>query len=319
MKNKEIFNNGRAVAALRPKFEFGYFARLNKNEHIEDYIDGIASGAYDHEKVLVIKKVTLSNEDYESFTHDFMSNHDFIAGLGGHNSTYEPDREIENFYEMTEEEQELYRLEMYRECVKVFNADGEFVFIDPQGYDYARYVGLPSIDTEAIKTAREKRIAVEKAEELAKIEKEKEFETLQEARALLKPVGPFKTSAANCAWMIKKELKKEFPAVKFEVTSDNFSMGDSVDIRYKDGPPEEAVEAFTNKYQEGHYNSMEEYYDYSSDRPDLYQAKYVHCQREKSEETIARLMSKLGITGDPYDMTPDEWTKVNEEYCQIAF
>jgi hypothetical protein len=45
-----------------------------------------------------------------------------------------------------------------------------------------------------------------------------------------------KTSSALCASVIKKELKKVFPNTTFSVKSDNFSMGDAVNIYYTDGP-----------------------------------------------------------------------------------
>ena len=65
------------------------------------------------------------------------------------------------------------------------------------------------------------------------------------------------TGAALTAKVIKKRLKALYPSVKFSVTSDVFSMGDSVDIRWTDGPFRETIEAITKPYQNGEFNSME--------------------------------------------------------------
>jgi len=49
------------------------------------------------------------------------------------------------------------------------------------------------------------------------------------------------TGAALTAKVIKTRLKALYPSVKFSVRSDVFSMGDSVDIRWTDGPLRETI------------------------------------------------------------------------------
>ena len=49
------------------------------------------------------------------------------------------------------------------------------------------------------------------------------------------------SGAVLTANLIKKRLTALYPRVKFSVTSDTFSMGDSVDIRWTDGPTSEAM------------------------------------------------------------------------------
>jgi len=119
------------------------------------------------------------------------------------------------------------------------------------------------------------------------------------------------SEAAQAAKLIRAELKNAFPNIKFSVRSDYFSGGSSVDIRWTDGPKTDEVEAITRKYQYGHFNGMEDIYEYSNSRDDLPQAKYVQTAREISEETKARIqadiMKKYGM---------DEWT---DESCQKIF
>lgn len=93
-------------------------------------------------------------------------------------------------------------------------------------------------------------------------------------------------SAAHGAKNIRHELKRAFPGIKFSVRSETFSGGDSIDISWDLGPTSKEVEAITGKYQEGHFNGMEDIYE--SDRnniwPDLFGgAKYVHTRRSEGQ------------------------------------
>lgn len=93
------------------------------------------------------------------------------------------------------------------------------------------------------------------------------------------------STAANAAKAIREELKSNFAGVKFSVTSDNFAGGDSVNISWTDGATVRQVEEFTSKYQYGHFNGMEDIYEYTNDRSDIPQAKYVSESRSMSDET----------------------------------
>jgi hypothetical protein len=93
-----------------------------------------------------------------------------------------------------------------------------------------------------------------------------------------------KTESAKAAAAIKAELKKAFPAIKFSVKSHNYSGGDSVRISYNDAVPVEQIEAITDKYQYGNFNGMEDIYEYSNNRNDIPQSKYIFVDRTISEE-----------------------------------
>lgn len=92
------------------------------------------------------------------------------------------------------------------------------------------------------------------------------------------------SEAAKCAKAIREELKKHFPSHKFCVISNNFSMGDSVEVSWIDGPSKKAVAEITDKYQYGHFNGMEDMYEYSNSRNDIPQSKFVICTHRYSEE-----------------------------------
>lgn len=98
------------------------------------------------------------------------------------------------------------------------------------------------------------------------------------------PAGGY-SSAKLAAKNIRTELKAAFPGVKFSVTSDTFSGGDSVDIGWELGPTTKQVEAITGKYQEGSFNGMEDIYETDRENiwPDIFGgAKYVSENRSEA-------------------------------------
>lgn len=94
-----------------------------------------------------------------------------------------------------------------------------------------------------------------------------------------------KSKHASCSQAIKTELKNIFPDVKFSVTSDSFSMGDSVRISWVDGPTVDQVTEVTGKYQYGHFDGMQDMYEYTNRRDDIPQTKYVMESRKMSDAT----------------------------------
>ena len=100
---------------------------------------------------------------------------------------------------------------------------------------------------------------------------------------------------ATAAKNIRAELKRAFPGVKFKVTSDSFSMGNSISIRWTDGPTVAQVEAISDKYQSGNFNGMEDIYEY---QPSIFrelfgQSKYISCRQEYSDAFIELVIARL--------------------------
>jgi hypothetical protein len=87
---------------------------------------------------------------------------------------------------------------------------------------------------------------------------------------------------AHAAKLIRADLKKAFPNIKFRVVSDSFSMGTSIDVYYVDGPKSREVEAVIKKYQYGEFNGYTDGYEYSNSRDDIPQVKFVCANRESS-------------------------------------
>lgn len=98
---------------------------------------------------------------------------------------------------------------------------------------------------------------------------------------------------------IRRELKAAFPGIKFSVTSESYSMGDSIRVRWTDGPTGEAVESIVNKYQAGNFDGMTDSYTYSSSEfnKNHGEAKYVFANRDVSPAVINRILEKLRADG----------------------
>lgn len=93
---------------------------------------------------------------------------------------------------------------------------------------------------------------------------------------------------------LRTQLRKAFPGHKFSVTTDRFSGGDSIRIRWTDGPAVSRVEAIACRYKAGSFNGNEDIYEYSR-KPwteAFGEAKYVSCSRDYSPELAAWILAE---------------------------
>jgi len=123
------------------------------------------------------------------------------------------------------------------------------------------------------------------------------------------------TRVAKAAQAIRVELKAKFPGIKFSVTSQNYSMGDSVHIRWIDGPRSKDVDAIVMKFQYGHFDGMQDLYENTNVIEGLPQAKYVFTNPEISEERIAKARAKFV---ERWGIDPDDHAAVREKFGDYA-
>lgn len=132
---------------------------------------------------------------------------------------------------------------------------------------------------------------------------------------------------------IRLELKAAYPATKFSVTTKRFSMGNSIDVRWTDGPTVEQVNKIARKYQYGEFDGMTDCYNYS--RSDFNEqhggAKYVQVTREYSDAlvmlAIDEVQAKYGQSpvvtlaayrsGSLYMTSPDGWKDYQHSYQSL--
>jgi len=155
---------------------------------------------------------------------------------------------------------------------------------------------------DAIRTAGENKARIDAERAAAAIIKA-EQQAAQRAQWAIE-FAFLQTTASGCrshvlgAKNIRAELKRAFPGIKFSVTSDSYTGGNSIDVHWQAGPTKEAVEKITGKYQEGHFDGMEDIYrDSGNQWPDIYGgAKYVMEQRSFPNElhdAIGRSLCEL--------------------------
>jgi hypothetical protein len=119
------------------------FPHLNKRDWMEDYYSQIPTGNYATEEVKVIKQVTLTDQGYKNFCHSLLTTQDWLAGLGGHYSIAQLP-EVQSFDDFTLEQQTQWQENSYAEVIAVMSdcTDDPVLYINPEGYSYARYVGV---------------------------------------------------------------------------------------------------------------------------------------------------------------------------------
>ncbi len=103
---------------------------------------------------------------------------------------------------------------------------------------------------------------------------------------------------------IRIELKRAFPKVKFSVTSRTFSMGNSIDVEWTDGPTSKQVDAIIDKYSAGDFDGMTDSYNYRNNAwTDAFgDAKYVHGRRHYSDTLIGDAIKALVIEYGEFNM-----------------
>lgn len=118
---------------------------------------------------------------------------------------------------------------------------------------------------------------------------------------------------AATAQAIRNELKKLFPSTKFTVRSNSFAGGDSVSIKWENGPTDDNVERVVGKYQYGHFDGMQDLYEHSNRRKDIPQVKFVQTRRDISEDTMEKVFKELQKTHAHFDLV----TTIDESSIEL--
>jgi len=147
----DCFETVQAIA-VEPYFVHAALANCNKNSHLSEYSQQVSDGDYRTQLYQVRWHVHLTSSQYKSLGDgNLLTDFDWLAGKGGTDSTTAP-REVDDWFEYTAAEQEQWIKGAYDICLLVISPIGKMV-IDPQGHNYARYVGIditPLEATEAI-------------------------------------------------------------------------------------------------------------------------------------------------------------------------
>lgn len=116
---------------------------------------------------------------------------------------------------------------------------------------------------------------------------------------------------ARASKNLKIELTRTFPGIDFSVRSDSFSMGNSIDVSWLNGPTDKEVSEVTSKYVSGHFDGMEDYYkdDYSPEGQACDEvfgrAKYVSTHRKIADADCELIRADIAAKSDamqPYEL-----------------
>lgn len=155
--------------------------RLNKCDWVSEYLKQLEERDYDIQWARVIEIKVLNCADWNALMGSLLEDRDWLAGKGGTASwafnspsdENEEDDGRDSWLKFTEAERELFRRTSYLLVVAVKCA-GQVIYIDPEGYNYARYVAfaadaLPEGKTrEELRREAQDRELTERAAELAK-------------------------------------------------------------------------------------------------------------------------------------------------------
>jgi hypothetical protein len=128
------------------------------------------------------------------------------------------------------------------------------------------------------------------------------------------------SEAAQVAKLIRAELKKM--GVKGSVRSKNYSGGDSVSLDVTDQPPWviEEIEAFTDKFQYGHFDGMQDLYEYSNRRDDIPQTKFLFVTNNYTKETCQLAWEKFRAMMSYYNDYPESYEDAKiHDYSQPGY
>lgn len=154
---------------------------------------------------------------------------------------------------------------------------------------------------------KDKKLALEKA---AKEEKDRKFMEARKAYREKYFYLPCKVTedhkylrTGEVSRNLREILKREFHGTKFTVRSDSYSGGDSVRVKYEDGPAYKKVNGIVSMFQENHADITGDYWDYD---PNAFNCEfggfsYAHCERDISNGVIDRLCEILIAKGNKDD------------------
>ncbi|MDE2104552.1 MAG: hypothetical protein KGL39_45375 [Patescibacteria group bacterium] len=140
------------------------------------------------------------------------------------------------------------------------------------------------------------------------------------------------SNQARAAKNIKRLLTDTFPGTEFRCSSESFSGGDSVSIRYTDGPSPQQVGQVIAPFESGHFDGMDDSYNYDhhAGREGFRQwmgwAKYISSNRRFSptiEQAIVRALCEHEQIPAPADLsqwaTELQTVRVGDEWFSMAF
>lgn len=130
------------VVEEKPEIEIKKAHFESKPSNISEVKKGEISS---YDRYAVAETVELDTLAFSDLCDSLLSDRDYLKGKGGTYTTTEPEGcdDVENFFDLTPAQRDEWLKGSYRNCVKVTCSSATFdLLIDPQGYNYGRYVAI---------------------------------------------------------------------------------------------------------------------------------------------------------------------------------
>ena len=136
-----------SVITFRKPFHAGQriwakFAKLNKNNTLSEYIEECSQiGVWDWNQCRIEKLITMSTDEYDTFSTSLLDHRPEFSEYGGvdSDSPYRPNK----FFEFQSDDEKKDWFDKQFLCIILVTAPGrEPLAVDPEGFAYARYVGI---------------------------------------------------------------------------------------------------------------------------------------------------------------------------------
>jgi len=116
---------------------------LNKNCTLGEYLEQLENGNCNIIRGKVTERARLTNDQFDILAVNLMAALPWLAGKGGTGCDIDFPG-VENVNQLNDEQLQVYRENCYSLFIEVSAPNRETIYIDPQGYNYARYVGFKS-------------------------------------------------------------------------------------------------------------------------------------------------------------------------------
>ena len=84
---------------------------------------------------------------------------------------------------------------------------------------------------------------------------------------------------AECARVLRQELKGKFPGIKFSIRSHSYAGGSSIRVNWLWGPSTDEVSLITRNYTYGDFNGMTDMYEYDPTKGAGPKVSYIFLTR----------------------------------------
>lgn len=122
------------------------FPSLNKRDTLACVRREIMRRSYT-QRVRIAESHVVGAAEWRDLSENLLTRRDIWAGKGGTESDYQTPAElaaVEDLWKWPEDERKKWLAASYLVGIEIVNAETRERFVvDPQGYDYARYVGIP--------------------------------------------------------------------------------------------------------------------------------------------------------------------------------